>query len=172
MEKNKDDVIISSEIAVGKEVFFIIRLVIAFICTDLIAVIFWVMIGYYVALIPSLFAWLILIYLVIHIVMLCRTHIEVTKQGVRGRDGHNAFDFTYDQIRAVNYLKKSKRLVIKSKIPEDAPKPDEVRTKFSLEPLKNGEEIYELIKGFLAEHNTDQATDAKDTVENEDEELE
>ena len=43
--------------------------------------------------------------------------------------------------------------------PTPTPDPDKVRTVYSLDPLKNGQELYEKIKSFLPEGNSDEASE-------------
>ena len=162
MNQNKENVILSSEIAVGKVAIESIRPLIACICMSVIAVVLWILIpviGIFIAIIPGLLSWLFLILAIVPIISACKTHINVTDRGVYGKDGHNTFDFTYDQIKAVNYKKKGKKLIIKYKVPENTPNPDKIRTVYSLDPLKNGQELYEQIKSFLPVNNSDEASE-------------
>lgn len=162
MKQNKEKVILSSEIAVGKVVIDVIRMLIACICLSIVALLLQFLIpgiGKYIAILPALLSWLVLFLMIFDIIFACNTRIAITEQGVYGKDGHNTFDFTYDQIKAVNYKKKGKKLVIKYKMPENTPDPDKVRTVYSLDPLKNGQELYEKIKSFLPEGNSDEASE-------------
>lgn len=172
MEQNKGLGTLSSKIAVGKVVIDVIRMLIAFICLSILAIVFMNIIpgigGYIIAAIPGLLSLLILTLLIFEIIFACNTRITVTEQGVRGKDGHNTFDFTYDQIKTVHYKKKRKELVIKIKLPENTPDPDKVRTEYSLDPLKNGQDLYEKISSFLPEPDKDSI---KEMFKNDDEEF-
>lgn len=163
MKQNQENVILSSEIAVGKIVIDSIRPLIACICMSGIAVVLWTLIpviGLFLAIIPGLLSWLFLILAIAPIISACNTHVKITDRGVYGKDGHKKFNLTYDQIKTVHFKPKGKIFRIILKAPEKTPDSGKsIPSFYELDPLKNGQELYEKIKSFLPENNSDEASE-------------
>ena len=159
MKQNQENVILSSEIAVGKIVIDSIRPLIACICMSGIAVVLWTLIpviGLFLAIIPGLLSWLFLILAIAPIIIACNTHVKITDRGVYGKDGHKKFDLTYDQIKTVHFKPKGKIFRIIPKTPEKTPDSGKsIPSFYELDPLRNGEELCKKINSILEERNPD-----------------